>query len=107
MYCATCGGTATTEILCCACGLDPRLPKELLDIHVKRRPSSDGGPDIEYPGERTVLAVSLIATAAVFFVLTSVTIGLVALLIGVALVQLQFSERQLRDDAIRVDDRTH
>lgn len=105
VYCATCGTQSASELLCEGCGLDPRLPKEF--ILRARGGLREVAVDLEYPGETTTLALAIITSVVVAGALALVSFGAAVLLIAVALIQLQFRERQLRDNALRVSDVNH
>lgn len=105
-FCATCGTQPSSRVLCEACGMDPRIPKEVV-LAQTRLNHHAAGVDIEYPGETTVLAITILASLVLAGSLTLISLGLAAVFIFVALLRLQFSERQLRDRALPVSDASH
>lgn len=102
-FCATCGSRSPSRLLCESCGMDPSIPREIVlsQSRLSRRP---GAVDIEYPGETTVLVWTLVASVILASSLALISFGLAAVFAFVALIQLQFSERQLRDRALLVSD---
>lgn len=102
-FCATCGSRPASELLCEQCGLDPRVPKEIVLAQANAFTQS-AGVDIAYPGETTVLAVAISVAVVLTVMLSLVSFGLATALILFALLQLQLGERQLRKAALRVSD---
>lgn len=105
-YCATCGARPCAELLCTDCGMDPRIPRELI-LQQAKRDHYAIGIDVAYPGETATLAAAIIVTAVLALALTLASFGVAALLIALSLVHLRTSERQLRERAVRVSDLNH
>lgn len=79
--------------------MDPRLPKEVL-LPQTRFGRHATGVDIEYPGETAPLALTIALALVLAGSLALISFGLAAIFIFVSFLQLQFSERRLRDGAM-------
>jgi Zn-dependent protease with chaperone function len=65
------------------------------------------GADVSYPGEATSLAVAIVVTVIVATMLTLISFGMALGVVALALLQVQFSARRVRDRALRVSESQH
>jgi Zn-dependent protease with chaperone function len=110
MYCANCGTQTDMLAICAHCFLDPRVPEMIID----RNPEELGcgrcrsltaadtvASAIEYPGERTSLALSISVLAFLTVLIGTMTFGVFLLLVGVAILFVPVQEARVKSTLIR------
>lgn len=110
LFCTNCGAACRSEAICDDCGLDPFVLETTLKAHLARldanRPTQESSLDLEFPGERTSLLLSISLLVAVGLILGALTLGLILLAALVALLHLRATESRARRQLSRVNPKT-
>ena len=103
-YCTNCGKPTSLSVAFCPyCFLDPNIPEKILDQEIRKfsvsRPKENF--TIEYPGERTSLALAIIMSVLIGIAFSAITFGVFILFLIIGLIFLKLKAAYIKASYVR------
>ena len=103
-YCTNCGKSTNLSVpFCPYCFLDPNIPENILDQKIRKysisRPKDNF--TIEYPGERTSLALAIVISLLIGIAFSAITLGVFFLFLIIGLIFLKLKAAYIKASYVR------